>query len=149
MMYIALLVLHLTGSAAWLGGLIVLLFVAAPAARRSGSAQPVIDFERSFGRIGLVALGVQVATGALLARRYIDDWGTILSAPTPAVRLLLAKVLLLSLIVALAGHATHRLLPGLTYERLGRFIVHAWIVTILSFMLLVCGVGVRCGGLWG
>ena len=148
MMYIALLVLHLTGSAAWLGGHVVLLFVAAPAARRTESAQPVIDFERSFGRIGLVALGVQVATGVLLARRYIGDWGTIFSSPTPAVRLLLVKITLLALIVVLAGHATHRLLPKLTYERLGRFIAHAWIVTILSLMLLVCGVGVRCGGLW-
>lgn len=143
-----LLVLHLTGAAAWLGGHVVLLFVVAPAARRLGSAQPVIDFEHGFGRVGLVALGVQVVTGLLLARRYVGDWGTVLSAPTPAVRLLMVKAALLALIVALAGHSTHRLLPGLTYQRLGRFMVHAWIVTGLSFLLLVCGVGVRSGGLW-
>lgn len=138
---------HLLGASAWIGGHLVLLGVVLPGARRAGSVAGVLEFEHRFGRIGLLALVVQVASGALLATRWIDDWRTIFSAPTPAGHLIIAKIVLLALIMALARHATRRVLPALTATTLGRFAFHAWVVTALSVLLLVCGVGVRTGGL--
>ncbi len=146
-MYKYLVMAHLLGSAAWIGEHLVLLGVVLPEARRAGSVEPVVAFERRFGRIGLPALVVQVATGLMLASNWVSGWRGILSDPSPAARLILAKIGLLAVLLALAAHATHRVLPGLSAPTLGKFALHAWIVTILSVLIVVLGVGVRTGGL--
>lgn len=147
MVYKLLVILHLIGAAAWIGGHVTLLGVVLPAARRAASTRPVLDFEKAFGRIGLAALIVQVFTGLFLATRWIGEWSAIFSAPTPAGHLILAKIAMLAVLLALAAHAAHRVLPRLTPEKLSRFTAHAWIVTGLSVLILICGVGVRTGGL--
>lgn len=146
-MYKYLVMAHLLGSAAWIGGHLVLLGVVLPDARRAGSVEPVVTFERRFGRIGLPALVVQVATGLMLASNWVFRWRGVFSDPSPAARLILAKIGLLAVLLALAAHSTHRVLPGLSTTTLGRFTVHAWIVTVLSMLIMVLGVGVRTGGL--
>lgn len=143
-----LLVLHLLGASVWIGGHVVLLRVVLPRARAARDVAPVLDFERGYGRIGLVALLVQVATGFLLASPYVGGWSAILSTPTPARHLVLAKLTALAAILGLAAHATHRVLPRLRPETLGAFAVHAWIVTLLSVALVVLGVGIRSGGIF-
>lgn len=141
------LVLHLLGSAVWLGGHIVLVRVILPAARKAGDAGAVKSFERAYGRLGMAALLIQVSTGAWLAAPYIGGWSEILTTSTPARTLILGKLVLLAMILVLAAHASHRILPRLRAETLGAFAVHAWVVTILSAALVVLGAGIRTGGL--
>ncbi len=138
---------HLLGTSAWIGGHLVLLGVVLPAARRSGAIELVVHFEKSYGRIGLAALAVQIATGLVLAGNWIGSWRGIFSEPTPAGHLILTKLVVLAAIGVMAGHASHVLLPRLTTATLHRFTIHAWIVTVLSVLLMVCGVAVRTGGL--
>lgn len=142
-----LLLLHLLGSAVWIGGHVVLVRVILPRARASHDPAPVIEFERGYGKIGLAALVIQVATGVMLASPYIGGWGGLLGTPTPARPLVIAKLAILATILILAADATHRVLPRLRAETLGAFTVHAWIVTVLSVCLLVLGAGIRSGGL--
>lgn len=145
MPYQILVVFHLLGSALWIGGHVVLVAVILPAAIRERAVARVVEFERSFGRLGLAALIVQIVTGLWLATRWAGDWRTIFSAPSPAAHFVLAKVMLLVVTLALAAHASLRLLPKLSPERIGAFAVHAWIVTAIAVLMLVAGVLIRTG----
>lgn len=145
MPYQILVVLHLLGSAIWIGGHVVLVTVILPAAARDRAVTRITEFERSFGKLGLAALVVQAVTGLWLATRWVGDWRTILSAPSPKAHLVLAKVVLLVVTLALAAHASHRLLPRLSPDRIGAFAVHAWIVTAIAVLMLMVGVLIRVG----
>lgn len=145
MPYRVLVVLHLLGSAVWIGGHIVLVAVILPAAKRERAVARIVEFERSFGRLGLAAMVVQTVTGFWLATRWIGDWRAILTAPSPAGRLILTKLILLVITIALAAHASHQLLPKLSPGRIGTFAVHAWIVTAIAVLMLVAGALLRAG----
>ena len=82
------------------------------------------------------------------ASLWIGGWGSVLSTSTPARPLVFTKLALLAVILVFAAHASRRVLPRLTPDTLGRFAIHAWIVTVLSVALLVFGIGVRMGGLY-
>lgn len=145
--YQILITMHVLGASAWIGGHFVLLGVIVPAAWRDGVVARVVEFERLFGRIGLAALAVQVTTGVLLASRWIE-WRTVFSAPTAAGHLVLAKMAILGAIVVIGADTSIRILPTLSAATLGRFTIRAAVVTVLSVLVLVCGVGIRTGGLW-
>jgi putative copper export protein len=143
-----LVMLHVLGAAVWIGGHAVVLAVVIPAARRSRDVGPVREFERAFGKLARASLGTQVLTGAILASPWIGGWGNVLSTPTPVSHLVLGKIALVAAIVGLAAHASRRMLPALTPATLGRFALHAWIVTVLSILLVVSGVSIRFGGIF-
>lgn len=140
-------VMHVLGSAVWIGGHAVLLGVVIPSAKRVGDVAGVLEFEKSYGRLGLASLIVQVGTGLFLTRRWVSDLGNLVQASGPAERMVLAKLALLALIVAMAGYARYRIFPTLSPTTLVRFERHAWIVTLLSVGLAICGVSIRMGGL--
>lgn len=145
MPYSVLVILHLLGSAVWIGGHVVLVCVVLPAASREKDVARIVEFERAFGRFGLAALAVQVVTGLWLTTRWIGDLGTVLNAPPRAAFLVAAKLALLLVTMALAAHATHRTLPELTPDRIRSFALHAWTVTAISVLMLVLGVAIRTG----
>ena len=60
--YIAL-SLHILGATIWAGGHLILATTILPRALREHRAAAVSEFERSFERIGLPALAVQIVTG--------------------------------------------------------------------------------------
>lgn len=150
MVYKLLVMLHLLGASVWLGGHAVLMAVVLPAAVRRRDPGAIHDFERGYGRLGLAALVVQLATGLLLANAWLGGaWRGLLAQPhQPAEQLILAKLTLLALILGLAGHAYHRVLPRMHADNMRPFVVHATVVTTLSVLLLVVGVGIRTGGLF-
>ena len=150
MLYRLLVILHLFGAVTWIGGHLVLVRVILPAARRANDPAPVREFERSFGQTAIAALVLQIGTGLWLvsASPFIGGWSSMFREPTAATHLALAKLVLLVIVLAMAGHASHRILPRLSAETLGRFAIHAWIVTVLSLVMLVCGAGIRLGGLF-
>jgi len=143
------LIAHLLGSAAWIGGHLVLLWVVVPAARRAADTSRIVEFERAYGRIGLAALGVQVLTGVMLARPRLGGFAGLLRPHelSQSGALVIAKIFVLGAILVLAAHASRRVLPRLSPTTLDRFVLHARLVTGLSTLLLVLGVGIRTGGL--
>ncbi len=158
MLHKALVILHLLGATAWIGGHIVLVLVVLPAAMRAGDTKAVLHFERGYGRVGLTALAIQTVTGSLLANTWLGGWGNILDFSVPAAHLVLAKLVLLAVTLMHAGYAFHRLLPRLAAVQditgsaatspLRRFALHAWITTMLAVLLLIVGASFRLGGIF-
>ncbi|MCC6428285.1 MAG: CopD family protein [Phycisphaerales bacterium] len=158
MLHKALVILHLLGAAAWIGGHIVLVLVVLPPALRARDTKAVLHFERGYGRVGLAALAIQIVTGSLLASKWLGGWGNILNFSVPAAHLVLAKLALLGVTLVHAGYAFHRLLPRLAAVHdtngpaatspLRRFALHAWITTMLAVLLLIVGASFRLGGIF-
>jgi putative copper export protein len=146
MMYMVLVILHLLGASVWIGGHVVLVSVVMPMARRERDPGRIVDFERGYGRVGMIALVVQLATGIWLADHWLGGWQNIFRQPTPAAHLVLLKVALLTLTLVLGGHAYHRILPRLDEAGMKRFALHAWAITILAVLMLVVGASIRLGG---
>lgn len=147
-MYKLMVILHLLGAATWVGGHIALVRGVLPGALRDQDPEPVVRFERSFGKAALFALVVQLATGLVLANSWVGSWSTILTEPTPAARTLLLKLVVLALSLAVGGHAYHRIVPRLTKHNLNAFAWHARILTLLAVALLALGASIRLGGLF-
>ena len=142
-----LIVLHLLGSAVWVGGHLVLATVILPRALKRRDPAYLLAFESAFERIGIPALIVQVLTGLDLARRWVpmSQW---FSPTTPQGWLVLTKLGLLGLTIALALHARLRLSPRLRPETLPTLAAHIVAVTLIAVAFLVCGVGIHTGGLF-
>lgn len=147
MIYKFMIMMHTLGAAIWIGGHAVLVFAILPRALRDGNAGRVLDFERSYGRLGLAALATQLVTGLWLASRWVGQWSTILSDPTPQGRLVLLKLLALALTIVLAGFTHHRVLPRINERGLRAFAMLSGGATVLAIVMLVLGIGIRTGGL--
>jgi putative copper export protein len=75
--YYVVLSVHILGATIWADGHLVLAVTILPNALRQQRAATVSEFEQRFERIGLPALGVQIATGLWLAEHLLgspDNW---------------------------------------------------------------------------
>ncbi len=148
MMYNFLVILHLLGSATWIGGHVVLVRVVLPAALRENDPRRVTEFETGFSKIGLAAIVIQIVTGLFLAKHRFGTWGDIFTQSTQASHLVLTKLALLGITFAIAADASLRILPRLDQSKMRAFVLHAWATTILAILMLVAGAAVRLGGLF-
>lgn len=146
LLYFALLALHLTGAAVWVGGHLVLALGVLPAALRARDPGPVTAFEARFERLGLAALALQIATGLVLSLRILPDPAMWFDADQPLARAVLLKLALLIATLALALHARLFVLPGLAPRRLPLLAAHIVGVSVLSLGFLLAGVSFRFGG---
>ncbi|MBL8874646.1 MAG: CopD family protein [Phycisphaerae bacterium] len=156
MFYKVLVVLHLLGAATWVGGHIVLVLSVLPAALKKHDPKSIVEFEQGYGKVGLLAMALQLITGAWLASFWLGGWGNIFNSSVPASRLVLIKLALLIATLGQAGHAYHRILPRLRAEAtdplggtpsaLRTFAVHASITTVFAVLMLVVGASIRLGG---
>lgn len=146
--YRLIVVLHLLGASVWVGGHLVLCLSVLPRAVRARDPEPVRVFEAGFERLGIPALLLQVATGLWLAVHWVPDVGAWFRAATPVATLVLVKLSLLAATVALAIDARLRLIPRLDAATLPSLAWHIVAVTTIAVAFLVCGVGIRTGGLW-
>lgn len=147
MAYQLLVIFHLLGASVWIGGHVVVVSVVIPAALRERAVARIVEFEHAFGKLGLGTLVIQTVTGLWLATYRIGHLNQLFSAPNPASFLVLAKIGLLLTNLGLAAHASRRILPRLSPETLKTFAIHAWIVTVISVLMLIIGVAIRTGGL--
>ena len=109
LMYYTMLSLHLLGATIWAGGHLVLALTILPRALRQRQASIVSDFEASFERVGLPALGTQIVTGLWLAYHLLgspDHW----FQANSVARVVQIKLGLLALTLALALHARLRVI---------------------------------------
>ena len=148
MTYRLLVTLHLIGAAVWVGGHLVLSLSVLPRALRERNPTIIREFESGFERLGIPALLLQVVTGVWLAHRWAPDVAGWFSPSTPAARLVLVKLALLTATVALAVHARLRVVPRLHAESLRFLAYHIVAVTLLGVALLVVGVAIRTGAVF-
>ena len=143
--YYIVLSLHLIGAAIWAGGHLVLALTILPRALRHRQASIVSDFETSFERVGLPALGTQIVTGLWLAHHLLgspDHW----SEANSVARVVQVKLGLLALTLALAVHARFRVIPQLDDATLPKLAWHIRFVTLAAVGLVLAGASIRFGG---
>jgi putative copper export protein len=143
--YYIVLSLHILGATVWAGGHLVLAVSILPTALRERRATIVSDFERRFERVGLPALGVQIATGAWLAEHLLGSPGNWFSGNSIA-RTVQVKLGLLLVTLALAVHARFRVIPKLSDATLPTLAWHIRIVTIAAVLFVLAGASIRFGG---
>ncbi|MCA9286018.1 MAG: hypothetical protein KDA22_12415 [Phycisphaerales bacterium] len=149
MLYKLLVMLHVLGACIWIGGSIALVSIVLPPAMRERRAEPVVAFERRFGWLGLGALTAQLLTGTWLGLVHLGDLRTIFAEPKATTHLVLTKLVLALVVFGWGGYEYHIMALRLKADGLRRFNAHAWTTVALSVLLLVLGVAIRTGGLWG
>jgi putative copper export protein len=142
--YIAL-SLHILGATVWAGGHLVLALTILPRALREHRSAAVSEFERSFERIGLPALAVQILTGLWLAHHLLGSPGNWFD-DNPVARVVQVKLGLLVLTLGLAVHARFRVIPKLSDDTLPTLAWHIRLVTLAAALFVLAGASIRFGG---
>jgi putative copper export protein len=142
--YIAL-ALHVLGATVWVGGHLMLALTVLPRALQDGRAAAVQDFEKSFERVGLPALALQIATGLWLAEHLLGSPTNWFEA-NPVARVVQVKLGLLAVTLGLAVHARLRVIPRLSDATLPTIAWHIRVVTLAAVLLVFAGASIRFGG---
>ena len=140
-------VLHVLGACIWVGGHLILSLRFTPQAWRTKQSNELLSFEQRYEVLGMAALLLQVATGFHLASRYslnMRDW---FDPSQPVLHVIGLKLLLLLALILIAAHARFRVLPNIERFGVRFFIVHVWLVTLISVAFVMLGVGFRYGGI--
>ena len=143
-----LLFLHVLAACIWFGGHMVLSVVILPKAKREQNPLALVEFERSFEKIGMPALLVQILTGPMIALRYAP-MSTWFLWQTEAQDHIASKVILLGVILVLAISMRLRVLPRLKAgdaSALRSAASHIHTVTFLSFLMIFMGLSLHTGG---
>jgi len=144
-----LLLIHVLGACVWFGGHVVLSFTVLPRAKRAQNPQLVLDFERSFEKIGILSLLAQVLTGPMLALRYVPQMGDWFRWQNEIQDHIASKLILLAVMVVLAISMRVRVLPRLAAKDPGAIksaAKHVHSVTFISFLMVLMGVSIHTGG---
>ena len=139
-----LVLLHVLGATIWVGGHLVLAITIVPTALRERKPEKIIEFEKSYERIGLPALLVQVVTGLWMATIYLppSQW---LSMSSAHHGYLWIKIVLLISTLAFAVHARFFILPRLSVQTLPALAYHIWTTTLLALGFVITGLSFRFG----
>lgn len=146
-MYHAIFALHVLAATVWTGGHLVLALTVLPRALRLRAPQVLLDFERSYERLGMSTLAVQVATGLWMALQLVPDWTQWFAPNAPLARAVALKLMLLAATALVALHAQLRVIPRLSAATLPLMAWHVAAVTLLSVGFVLAGVVFRYGGL--
>lgn len=144
-MYGIILTLHILGATIWTGGHLLLALTILPRAFRERSVTELLRFERGYEKIGIPALAIQIGSGLWLAHRLVPDTAQWLAFELPMARPIGIKLGLIAVTLVLAAHARTRVLPRLTFERLGLLTWHIVPVTVFSVLYVIVGVSFRTG----
>ena len=150
-----LLFLHILGASIWVGGHLYLAIRIVPTAIRQQNSQLLLDSEKSFEKLGMSALIIQVATGLKMASLLLPSWSLLLQHgadnPLRQVSILLTvKLTWLFLTILTAISAQVFAVPALKKDtnnakKRNFFIAHILTVTLLSVAFVVTGVLFRTG----
>lgn len=147
-MFTVILILHVLGATVWTGGHLVLVTAVLPRALRERDPALILDFESRYERIGIPALLIQVVTGLWLAHRLLPDVGAWFALESYVATHIALKLGLLGLTLVLAADSRLRIIPNLRAETLPALAWHVHLVTVLSVLFVMVGVGLRTGGLF-
>jgi len=147
-MYGILLLLHIIGATIWTGGHIVLSVAVLPRALKEKSPQRLIDFESAYEKIGMPALLVQIATGVMLAYRFVPDVSKWFDMSNPVSHAIAAKITLLMLTLGFAASARFLVIPVLSEKNLVVMAWHIIPVTLIAILFVFVGVSFRTGWLY-
>ena len=143
--YYIVLCLHILGATIWAGCRLVRALSILPSALKEKNAEIILEFEKRFEKVGLPALGTQLLTGLWLAYHILgmpNHW----FSSEPIAHLVQAKLLFLTLTLALAISARLFVIPKLSNENLRVLAWHIRLVTTLAVLFVLVGASIRLGG---
>jgi putative copper export protein len=146
-MHHLILIIHLFAATIWVGGHLVLCIGFLPKALKNKDPQIILNFEKTYEKIGLPALLILVTTGIFLAYTYnvrVSDWFSFDNAIEKVVSL---KLILLLCTLSLAVHARLFIIPKLNTENLTFMALHIIAITLIAVTMMIVGTFVRFGGL--
>lgn len=142
-----LLVIHLICATIWVGGHLFLAIRLLPKALKEKKPSLILQFEKSYGKIGMPSLALLLLTGILMSFDFgITRWFLF---KTPMERVISIKLILLMVILGTAFSATRFVIPYLKKNdatKLPKMAVHIIIVTLVSLGMLILGSYLRYGG---
>jgi putative copper export protein len=143
-----LLIIHLLCAALWVGGHLLLVIAYLPQALKFKDQTIILNYEKKYEAIGMIALILLVISGILMAYKYnvsIEYW---FHFDSPIEKVISTKLLLLLLTVAFALSAQFRVLPKLKNDpnKLPEMTFHIVAVTLIGVLMLVFGTFIRFGG---
>src|SRR5690606_33052971 len=142
-----LLILHLLGSAVWVGGHLVLAFGILPEVLKKKDPEILLNFERKYEKIGIPALVIMVVSGIWMAYQFGIGMSRWFHFADPVESVVSVKLLLLLCTVLFALSANIFVLPKLSPAKLPLMAFHIISVTALGIAMLVLGSFVRYGGI--
>jgi putative copper export protein len=142
-----LLIIHLLCAALWVGDHLLLVFAYLPQAFITKDQNIILDYEKKYEPVGMIALVLLVISGVLMAYKYnvtIEYW---FHFDSPIEKVVSTKLLLLLLTVAFALSAQFRVLPKLKNDpnKLPEMTFHIVAVTLIGVLMLVFGTFIRFG----
>ncbi len=137
-----LVLVHVLGATVWVGGHLILSIGFVPRALKLKDVSIVIMFEKSFERIGIPALLMQIITGLWMAGLYISP-GQWFSLASVHHQYLWIKIGLVVGTMTLAVHARFFIIPRLSVHNLPTMAFHIVLVTVLAVALLLTGLSFR------
>ncbi|MFA0810062.1 copper resistance protein CopD [Microbulbifer epialgicus] len=147
-MYEVVLFLHLLGATIWTGGHLVLACTILPFALRNNDIEFISRFERSYEKIGIPALLLQIFSGIYLAFNLLPDISQWFNFSNPVSRLISYKLIILGCTFLLAIDARLRVIPNLSTQNLRALAYHIIPVTLLSVLFVYVGISFRTGWLY-
>lgn len=144
-----LLVIHLLSATIWVGGHLLLTFAYLPQALKEKNPDIILNFEKKFEPVGMLALFLLILTGILMAQQlgvHFQNW---FEFSTSIEKVVSTKILLLATTVLFALSAQFRVLPKLKNnpKKLPEMAFHILAVTIIGITMLILGSYVRYGGI--
>lgn len=147
-MYKIIIAIHIISATIWTGGHLILALGFLPRALKNRDPNIITNFEATFEKLGIPALLVQVITGMSMGFMLINSWQDWFKWSDSVARNLLIKLILLGLTVVLAMHARLKIIPNLNKDNLNLLATHIILVTVVSVLFVITGVGFRFGGLF-
>lgn len=144
-----LLIIHLICATIWVGGHIYLCIIVLPKVLKTKDATALLQFEKSYEKLGMPALLILVISGLWMATKYGVVFAQLFSFKTPVETIVSLKLLLLITTVLFALSAQLRVLPKLRTgtNKINEMAFHIIAVTLIGITMLVLGTFVRFGGL--
>ncbi|GAB4255479.1 MAG: CopD family protein [Vicingaceae bacterium] len=142
-MYKTILIIHLLAATIWTGGHLYLALGILPKILITKNIEKLLDFERSYEKIGMPALLVQVITGVYMSLNLLDfnQWFDFDNHISKHISI---KIILLAITVILALIANFKIIPQLhkkNYLTIMAFFIYT--VTIISVLFVITGASFR------
>lgn len=137
-----LVILHVLGSAIWIGSLLITTLGVLPKAIKTKNPQLLVDFENNFKIISMIALTMQILTGFRMAMKYapISQWFASNDAHSYYIQL---KLMLLLITVLTYVFNRIFIVKKASVDNLNQYAIHLVLLTVASVLLAVVGLSFR------
>jgi len=139
--------LHILFASVWCGGYLIYSIAFLPKALKEKDANIIKSFESSFGRLGLIALVLQLVTGILLSFRYIPNFFDWFSFSYYVPVNITLKLILIVITLFLVHYLKLVVFPKTSNDNMKAAAFYIILTAVIAVGLVLIGTSFRFGGL--